>query len=223
MGLIPTTIPNSICATILVCILNQPFKQTKWAVQVYFPSVARLHTRFIDFIRSGTFYLRLLVNCWEYLRTSPLSDAMFTLSQADTSHRSISWYNHSLRERVLVTGADLKTVSLYYHSETYDGWSWYTTYYKHYFPSVHSLSRCNGDSVGSTSLHFKFIFSSVFLFLPVLSCNSILFSYFIVSYFMLYYMLGYRVEQSVMTTWSLLFDSSKLHSKYIPILFNLKW
>lgn len=97
----------------LVCILNQPFKQTKWAFHVYFPSVARLHTRFIDFIRSQTFYLRLLVNCWEYLRTSPLSDAMFTLSQADTSHRSISWYNNSLKERVLVTGADLKTVSLY--------------------------------------------------------------------------------------------------------------
>lgn len=186
MGLIPTTIPNSIFATILVCILNQPFKQRKSAVRVYFPSVARLHTRFIDFIRSRTFHLRLLVNCWEYLRTSPLSDAMFTLSQADTSHRSISWYNHSLRERVLVTGADLKTVSLYYHSETYDGWS-YTTYYKHYnSPSVHSLSQRDGDSVGSTSLLFKFIFSSVFLFLPVLSCNSILFSYFIVSCFILY-------------------------------------
>lgn len=84
MGLIPTTIPNSICATILVCILNQPFKQTKWAVHVYFPSAARLHTRLIDFIRSRTSYLRLLVNCWEYLSTSPLSDAMFTLSQADS-------------------------------------------------------------------------------------------------------------------------------------------
>lgn len=219
MGLIPTTIPNSICATILVCILNQPFKQTKWAVHVYFPSVARLHTRLIDFIRSRTFYLRLLVNCWEYLSTSSLSYAMFTLSQADTSHRSISWYNHSIRECVLVTGADLKTVSLYYHSETYDGWS-YTTYYKHYSSSVHSLLRRYGDSAGSTSLLFKFIFSSVFLYLPVLSCNSILFSYFIVSNFILYYIVGYRVQQSVMSTWSLLYRSIKLHSKYIPILFK---